>query len=62
MSKTYRRDSKNAGWRRAKLERENKKYFGHKPEYSDGPKEQDEHPERFTPNTLPDYDRADFLQ
>lgn len=35
MGKTYRRDAKNAGWRRAKLDRERQKNGGRPPNQED---------------------------
>jgi len=49
MSKTWRRNSKNEAWRRAKADRERQKNGGRKPEYNG---QKDDGKEHFSPFDL----------
>lgn len=56
MGKTYRRDARNAGWRRAKLERERQKNGGRKPEFQP----EQEEGEKFSPFDLSPEEHEKF--
>lgn len=55
MGKTYRRDAKNDGWRRAKMDRERQKNGGRRPEF-DKPEQE----EKFSPFDLPPEEHEKF--
>jgi hypothetical protein len=56
MGKTYRKDAKNDGWRRAKLDRERQKSGGRPPNRED----EFEQKEKFSPFDLPPEEHESF--